>query len=322
MQSRFCGCVECLSAVLHMACRCCAHGCCCFTLPLSQDEIGGLFKELCGRLDALSNFSFTPKPVVEDMAVKANAPAITMEEVIPTAVSDAKLQAPEEVYRKKRGREGIVVGDDELSREEKKRRRRVRCWRLLFPLPRACGLTITLCLVGLLSTGAQGSQVEAPPPERSDASPCGAHQPGPRQQVRQAGHDEGAGAGQERHEDRGRRRRLDWLVRVQVSQVLCEVARPGRIGGGWVPWQKGGEEVGDRQCCCVQAVEWLIQHHTLQLFLFAIQPTCHAGMHNAITQPARTNCPMRWNHRTEKTDQATNRCTQQGSHTHHRSSRT
>ena len=134
MQSRFCGCVECLSAVLHMACRCCAHGCCCFTLPLSQDEIGGLFKELCGRLDALSNFSFTPKPVVEDMAVKANAPAITMEEVIPTAVSDAKLQAPEEVYRKKRGREGIVVGDDELSREEKKRRRRVRCWLLLFPL--------------------------------------------------------------------------------------------------------------------------------------------------------------------------------------------
>lgn len=91
----------------------------------TQDEIQGLFTELCGRLDALSNFNFTPKPVVPDMAVRANAPAITMEEVIPTAVSDAHLRAPEEVYRKKRGREGVVVGDDELSKEEKKRRRRV-----------------------------------------------------------------------------------------------------------------------------------------------------------------------------------------------------
>lgn len=77
-------------------------------------------------MDALSNFNFTPKPVVPELNVKPNVAAITMEEVIPTAVSDAKLQAPEEVYRKKRGREGVLVGTDELTREEKKRRRRVR----------------------------------------------------------------------------------------------------------------------------------------------------------------------------------------------------
>lgn len=40
-----------------------------------------LFKALCSRLDALSHFNFAPKPVIEDMGVRADVPALAMEEV-------------------------------------------------------------------------------------------------------------------------------------------------------------------------------------------------------------------------------------------------
>ncbi len=42
-----------------------------------------LQQELFAKLDALSHFHFAPKPVVEDMAVRAEVPALAMEEVAP-----------------------------------------------------------------------------------------------------------------------------------------------------------------------------------------------------------------------------------------------
>jgi U3 small nucleolar ribonucleoprotein component len=61
---------------------------------------------------------FQPKEITE---VKANVPAIRMEEVTPVAVSSADLLAPTEVYQKM---EKPIRGKTELTKEDRKRLRR------------------------------------------------------------------------------------------------------------------------------------------------------------------------------------------------------
>eukprot|EP00960_Hanusia_phi_P010594 310785-Hanusia_phi.AAC.1 len=51
--------------------------------------------QLGHQLDVLSNFHFTPKLVLDDLTVRPNVPAISMEEVVPLASSSHQLQAPE-----------------------------------------------------------------------------------------------------------------------------------------------------------------------------------------------------------------------------------
>ncbi|KAL0385088.1 UNVERIFIED_CONTAM: U3 small nucleolar ribonucleoprotein MPP10 [Sesamum radiatum] len=84
-----------------------------------KKEASMLFKKLCVKLDALSHFHFTPKPVIEDMSIQANVPALAMEEIAPLAVSDAAMLAPEEVFSGK----GDVKEETELTKAERKRRR-------------------------------------------------------------------------------------------------------------------------------------------------------------------------------------------------------
>ncbi|KAJ7945849.1 U3 small nucleolar ribonucleoprotein MPP10 [Quillaja saponaria] len=84
-----------------------------------KKEASMLFKKLCLKLDALSHFHFTPKPVIEEMSIQANVPALAMEEIAPVAVSDAAMLAPEEVFTGK----GDIKVETELTQAERKRRR-------------------------------------------------------------------------------------------------------------------------------------------------------------------------------------------------------
>ena len=96
-------------------------------------EARSLFKALTTKLDALSHFHFAPKPVMEEMAVKVDAPALEAEEVAPAMASDASRKAPEEIFAGGEGRGGArgsaagdVKSEGELSKEERKAARAKR----------------------------------------------------------------------------------------------------------------------------------------------------------------------------------------------------
>lgn len=89
----------------------------------TRDEAKALFAKVCRKVDALSNFSFAPRPTVPDMKVTPSVGAIAMEEVLPMGVSHADARAPSEVHAKKRGREGLVRSNEEASKDERKRAR-------------------------------------------------------------------------------------------------------------------------------------------------------------------------------------------------------
>ncbi|KAG6521158.1 hypothetical protein ZIOFF_018224 [Zingiber officinale] len=78
-----------------------------------------LFKKISLKLDALSHFHFAPKPVIEDMSIQVNVPALAMEEVAPLVVSDAAMLALEEIFHGK----GNIKEEAELTKKERKRRR-------------------------------------------------------------------------------------------------------------------------------------------------------------------------------------------------------
>ncbi|KAL6509627.1 hypothetical protein OROGR_022937 [Orobanche gracilis] len=84
-----------------------------------KKEASMLFKKLCVKLDGLSHFHFTPKPIIEDMSIQTNVPALAMEEIAPLAVSDAAMLAPEEVFSGK----GDIKEETELTKADRKRRR-------------------------------------------------------------------------------------------------------------------------------------------------------------------------------------------------------
>ncbi|KAJ3261630.1 u3 small nucleolar ribonucleoprotein MPP10 [Chytriomyces hyalinus] len=86
-------------------------------------EIDGLFKDLCMSLDALSNWHYTAKAPVAELEVVAapSVPALTIEEVIPSVVSDAALAAPKEVYAGK-----VAKSEAEMEKADKIKARKAQ----------------------------------------------------------------------------------------------------------------------------------------------------------------------------------------------------
>ena len=104
-------------------------------LKKEHAEIEVLWKDISTKLDALSNWHYKPKPPQATIAVVADVPTIIMEDARPSAGGDQagkSMLAPQEVYKageeKSKGdivpKSGVPVAREEMSREEKLRRRR------------------------------------------------------------------------------------------------------------------------------------------------------------------------------------------------------
>jgi U3 small nucleolar RNA-associated protein MPP10 len=111
-------------------------------LRMEHQEIDGLWRDVCSKLDALSHWHYKPKAAKASLTIVADVPTIAMEDARPSAAIDGAemgsrtMLAPQEVYqpgmdgKKETGagevvpRSGVPVSSEEMTREEKLRRRR------------------------------------------------------------------------------------------------------------------------------------------------------------------------------------------------------
>lgn len=91
--------------------------------PEEHKEIRERMDKLFMKLDALSNYHYTPKQPTTDIKIVSNLPAITVEEATPATASDATLLAPQEILESKRGE---LVGETERGATDRKRDRRIK----------------------------------------------------------------------------------------------------------------------------------------------------------------------------------------------------
>jgi U3 small nucleolar RNA-associated protein MPP10 len=99
-------------------------------------EIEELWRDIVYKLDSLASFRYRPKRDEVTVSVRADAPAMSLEDARPSGVGGAvgtlSQLAPQEIYsaagEKMAGKVvtkgGTVLAHDELTREERKRRRR------------------------------------------------------------------------------------------------------------------------------------------------------------------------------------------------------
>merc|ERR1712025_407201 len=89
--------------------------------PAEVEEIKTMMNTLFRKLDSLTHLHYTPKQKSAELKIVRNIPSINMEEVAPTAASNAALLAPAEVVDKEKGE---LMEDKEKSKTDKKRERR------------------------------------------------------------------------------------------------------------------------------------------------------------------------------------------------------
>ncbi|KAK3673717.1 U3 snoRNP protein [Recurvomyces mirabilis] len=101
-----------------------------------EKEIEALWNQVRRDLDTLSSWHFRPKAPAPQLDIRVDAPTISLEDARPSAgseVAGASQLAPQEVYRageavsgkeEVAGKSGLPAAREEMSREEKLRRRR------------------------------------------------------------------------------------------------------------------------------------------------------------------------------------------------------
>lgn len=108
-------------------------------LKKQHAEIEGLWKEVSAKLDALSSWHYKPKPAAPSLTVVSDVATVAMEDAQPTMASGIagadSMLAPQEIYKAGKDKDsidnkeivpktGAPVAREEMSREEKLRRRR------------------------------------------------------------------------------------------------------------------------------------------------------------------------------------------------------
>ncbi|KAK8018614.1 rRNA-processing protein MPP10 [Apiospora marii] len=102
-----------------------------------EKELEGMWREICGKLDALSSWHYKPKPVAPSLTVVADVATVSMEDAQPATAQGVsggdQTLAPQEIYKAGRDtaekgeiveKSGLPMAKQELSREEKARRHR------------------------------------------------------------------------------------------------------------------------------------------------------------------------------------------------------
>ena len=105
-------------------------------LKREHAKIEAMWKDVSAKLDALSSWHYKPKPPSASLNIVADVPTISMEDARPAAGGDVggeSMLAPQEIYKAGEARDkksevgtrsGLPVGREEMTRDEKIRRRR------------------------------------------------------------------------------------------------------------------------------------------------------------------------------------------------------
>lgn len=106
-------------------------------LRKEEKEIEAMWKDVSAKLDSLSSWHYKPKPAAPSLTVVADVATVTMEDAQPTTAQGVSggesMIAPQEVYNPSKdtaekgevvAKSGLPVARQEMSREDKVRRRR------------------------------------------------------------------------------------------------------------------------------------------------------------------------------------------------------